>query len=217
MLILEKREFQKLRLFQLSATLLCLIALTLSACTSDSTADQSTTPSNNDADTQAPSNIDSQSGGNQSTPTPDESDSFCIDALLPTEDHTPMIKIGTGRTKYQSIDPMETLTVVKGPQGGYHVWGSFMAKCIPFKNVRILFELKDGDRLLATADYTETELTLDDHNEFEYLAVTVIYLQNDWVMENTDKILTFSVKVSPIDQPDLVFSDQTQIKTACCQ
>jgi hypothetical protein len=128
-----------------------------------------------------------------------------------------MIKIGTGRTSYQSIDQMQTLTVVKGPQGGYHIWGSFMAKCIPFQNVRILFELKDGDRLLAMADYTEMELSLDDHNAFEYLAVTVIYLENDWVMENTDKVLTFSVKLSPIDQPDLVFSDQIEIKTACCQ
>jgi hypothetical protein len=211
MLVLGKKIF---RLFGLIN--LCIQMISISACTESSETSPQTTINDNLQDKQDLAVGDSSEKDNASTPS-DESDSFCIDALLPTEDHRPMIKIGTGRTSYQNIDQMQTLTVVKGPQGGYHIWGSFMAKCIPFKNVRILFELKDEDRLLAIADYTEMELSLDDQNTFEYLAVTVIYLHNEWVMENTDKALTFSVKVSPIDKPDLVFSDQIEIKTACCQ
>ncbi len=211
MLVLGKKI---LRLFGLIS--LCIHMISISACTESSETAAQRTINDNLQDKQDLALGDSSEKDNTSTPS-DESDSFCIDALFPTEDHSPMIKIGTGRTTYQNIDQMQTLTVVKGPQGGYHIWGSFMAKCIPFKNVRILFELKDGDRLLAMADYTEMELSLDDHNAFEYLAVTVIYLHNEWVMENTDKALTFSVKLSPIDKPDLVFSDQIEIKTACCQ
>ena len=211
MLVLGKKI---LRLFGLIS--LCIHMISISACTESSETAAQRTINDNLQDKQDLALGDSSEKDNTSTPS-DESDSFCIDALFPTEDHSPMIKIGTGRTTYQNIDQMQTLTVVKGPQGGYHIWGSFMAKCIPFKNVRILFELKDGDRLLAMADYTEMELSLDDHNAFEYLAVTVIYLHYEWVMENTDKALTFSVKLSPIDKPDLVFSDQIEIKTACCQ
>ncbi len=211
MLVLGKKI---LRLFGLIS--LCMHIISISACTESSETAAQKPLNDNLQDKQDLALGDSSEKDNASTPS-DGSDSFCIDALLPTEDHSPMIKIGTGRTSYQNIDQMQTLTVVKGPQGGYHIWGSFMAKCIPFKNVRILFELKDGDRLLAMADYTEMELSLDDHNAFEYLAVTVIYLHNEWVMENTDKALTFSVKLSPIDKPDLVFSDQIEIKTACCQ
>ncbi len=213
MLVLGKKI---IRLFLFGSISFCIQMISISACTESSDTSAQTKIENNLQNQQDLEIEDHSEKDNLSTPS-DESDSFCIDALLPTEDHHPMIKIGTGRTSYQSIDQMQTLTVVKGPQGGYHIWGSFMAKCIPFQNVRILFELKDGDRLLAMADYTEMELSLDDHNAFEYLAVTVIYLQNDWVMENTDKVLTFSVKLSPIDQPDLVFSDQIEIKTACCQ
>jgi hypothetical protein len=213
MLVLGKKI---IRLFLFGSISFCIQMISISACTESSDTSAQTKIENNLQNQQDLEMGDPSEKDNLSTLT-DESDSFCIDALLPTEDHHPMIKIGTGRTSYQSIDQMQTLTVVKGPQGGYHIWGSFMAKCIPFQNVRILFELKDGDRLLAMADYTEMELSLDDHNAFEYLAVTVIYLENDWVMENTDKVLTFSVKLSPIDQPDLVFSDQIEIKTACCQ
>ncbi len=170
-----------------------------------------------------------------------EGDSFCIDVNDPStvalhqgpthqssrymdvgihegsSHEEPYIKLGTGRGEYEEISNGDTLSVVKGIQGGYHVWGAFVGKCIPFQNVEITFLLKDGDRLLAQANYTESQLYLNDQNEIEYSAVTVIYLNNDDVQPNTGKTLDFSVRINEIGKTDIFFEDHKQIITSCCQ
>jgi hypothetical protein len=170
-----------------------------------------------------------------------QGDSFCIDTTAPQTNQLrhgptnqdaryfdvgllneavheePYLKLGTGRGAYQSIQDGDTLTVVKGIQGGYHVWGAFVGKCIPFQEVEITFQLKDGDRLLAQANYTESILYLNEAEEFEYSAVTVIYLNNDDVLAHVGKTLDLSVRVNQIAQPEVYFEDHKRIITNCCQ
>jgi hypothetical protein len=151
---------------------------------------------------------DGTGGGDLET---DES-AICPDAgEAPVE---PFVTIGTGTSRYETLSAGESMDIIQGPQGGYHVWGALRAGGIDPHGVTLNFGLYLGEKLVAEAHY-EDDLVPTQMPEapYEYTRVAVILIEND-PGAVTDRPARLTVELVPADGPPL--TDEVEVRPLCC-
>lgn len=126
----------------------------------------------------------------------------------------PFVTIGTGTSRYETLTAGESVDIIQGPQGGYHVWGALRAGGVDPHGVTLNFGLYQGDRLVAEAHY-EDDLVPTQMPEapYEYTRVAVILLEND-PGAVTDRPARLTVELIPADGPTL--TDEVEVRPLCC-
>lgn len=152
------------------------------------------------------------SGGTGGTGLETDESAICPDAGEAALE--PFVTIGTGTSRYETLTAGESVDIIQGPQGGFHVWGALRAGGIDPHGVTLNFGLYLGDTLVAEAHY-EDDLVPTQMPEapYEYTRVAVILLQND-PGAVTDRPARLTVELVPADGPPL--TDEVEVRPLCC-
>lgn len=126
----------------------------------------------------------------------------------------PWVVIGTGDRRFEAITPGQVVPIIQGIQGGYHVWGAFRGGGFDSTDLRIDFELRQGDTVVANARYTEPELDGDAEGVFDYATVAVIFIDNAEVGPSSGETLTLALELTT--QGGVTLTDQTTVVPDCC-
>lgn len=128
------------------------------------------------------------------------------------------IELGTGARSFEALDPGQQVPIIRGIQGGYHVWGAFRGGGFDDGEVRTLFWLDLDGQTIARADYSDFGLPPDrrDPTAFEYAGVAVIYDSNDAVQPTSGNAMTLRVEVQSLVDGQ-VLRDAMQVVPVCCE
>ncbi|MCB9548815.1 MAG: hypothetical protein H6706_23670 [Myxococcales bacterium] len=134
---------------------------------------------------------------------------------LPIDAGEPMLQIGTGARRFEPLEEGQEVPIIKGNQGGYHVWGGFLASGFPLEgDIRVQFDLLLDEEVIASADYTEFELPVDSMGRYDYSGVSVVYLENARVELTSGMPMTLRLHLSV---GDLQLEDAIGITPICCE
>lgn len=126
----------------------------------------------------------------------------------------PFVTIGTGTSRYETLTAGESVDIIQGPQGGYHVWGALRAGGIDPHGVTLNFGLYLGEKLVAEAHYQDDLVaTQVPEAPYEYTRVAVILIEND-PGAVTDRPARLTVELVPADGPPL--TDEVEVRPLCC-
>lgn len=125
------------------------------------------------------------------------------------------VELGTGARQYEPLAAGEEVPIIRGPQGGFHVWGGFRGDGFADGEVRIRFELSLDGVPYATADYVEFGLPRGRDGVFDYAAVAVVYRQNDDVETTSGRTMTLRLAVEADDGQ--VLTDSVEVVPVCCE
>lgn len=125
------------------------------------------------------------------------------------------VELGTGARRYEPLAAGEEVPIIRGPQGGFHVWGGFRGDGFADCEVRIRFELSIDGVPYAAADYTEFGLPRGDDGAFDYAAVAVVYEQNGDVEATSGRTMTLRLAVEADDGQ--VLTDSVDVVPVCCE
>lgn len=128
------------------------------------------------------------------------------------------IELGTGARSFEVLDPGQEVPIIRGIQGGYHVWGAFRGGGFDDSDVRTRFWLDLDGQTIARADYSDFGLPTDrrDPTVFEYAGVSVIYDSNDAVQPTSGNPMTLRVEVQSLGDGQ-VLRDSIQVVPVCCE
>ena len=126
---------------------------------------------------------------------------------------TPYLEVGTGFRAFEPLEPGQRVPIVRGIQGGIHVWGGFRGAGFDPVKLEISFELRDEGVAVGDAGYTD-DVFPGDGGDFEYSAVAVIFY------ENTPELFsgrTMELSVQIRDRTGAVLSDAVEVIPECCE
>lgn len=122
------------------------------------------------------------------------------------------VTIGTGFPSYIPVSDGDTLPIIEGIQGGFHLWGGFEVSGLEPSGLIIEFDLVwNGDRI-GGASYSD-ELW-GDADPYEYGGVAVIFSDNDLPMQVDGETVTVSVRLE--DTAGVVVTDSVEVIPECC-
>ena len=107
------------------------------------------------------------------------------------------------------------MPIIKGIQGGYHVWGAFTGRGFDDQDVRIQFALSLEGEVIADADYVELELPRGRAGDFDYAGVAVIYYENERVEPSSGRQMSLALTVTTRD--GLTLTDEVTLRPVCCE
>ncbi len=126
----------------------------------------------------------------------------------------PWIEIGTGARAWQPLTDGQEVPIIRGLQGGFHVWGAFRGGGFAGANPTVNFDLHLGERRLAWAEYYEELLPRSADGDIDYAGVSVIYESNDDVEPTSGMTMRLTVRIRDDEGTDL--TDETTIVPVCC-
>jgi hypothetical protein len=130
------------------------------------------------------------------------------------EGGAPWIELGTGTEAFEPLTEGQTVPIIAGPQGGYHVWGALQAGGFSPKGVTMHFTLEQGGQVLGEASYLDDLFRAAPADPWSYTRVAVVLLENDpaAVMPGgaTLKLVVTPAKGAPL-------TDEIGIDPVCCQ
>ncbi len=136
------------------------------------------------------------------------------DGVPPPDATQPFVQVGTGRRRWEALEPGQEVPIIEGIQGGFHVWGAVRGDGFGATDVTIDFELHLDGRLVAEAHYEEPEFPRGDDGLYDYPAVAVIYTENAEVRRSTGSTMELSVVVTSGGDR---LEDSVQIVPVCCE
>ncbi len=145
-------------------------------------------------------------GGDSAEPSPDVEDSG-VDA--PAEAY---VEVGTGFPSYVAVSGGDTLPIIEGIQGGFHLWGGFEVSGLEPQDLTIEFDLIWNGERIGGASYTD-ELW-GDADPYLYGGVAVIFSDNELPMQVSGETVTVSVRLE--DRTGVVVSDSVEVIPECC-
>lgn len=161
------------------------------------------------------------SGGD--TPTAADADETSSDARVTPSDvmgradvpgSEPWVRIGTGSRNFVELEPGQEIPIVAGIQGGFHVWGAFLAGGFPGTDSRIDFSLTVDGAELAAAHYSEPVIRRI-AGDMNYGGVSVVFADNDDVEPNSGRTMVLSLRVE--DGDGTVLTDEIEVVPVCCE
>jgi len=125
-----------------------------------------------------------------------------------TED--PGMQLGTGEVEFEAVQDGDTLPVIRGPQGGYHVLGSLLAKGLEAgdsedltsdRNPTVTFDvMHGGESILLIGPFTQG---LDDApssaDPFTHQVVGRFLILSATDAELDGETVTISVRIDDVD------------------
>lgn len=132
----------------------------------------------------------------------------------------PFIQLGTGPRDFEPFSGTDipTLVIVKGPQGGYHVWGGVAVDGVVPSNVGLEFEARYRGERVAGAYYVDTlsdRVVLGEREPYGYAGVAVIL--DAGVTPESLSGETLELYVTIEDSTGNRLSGEAQIKVECCE
>jgi len=127
----------------------------------------------------------------------------------------PYLELGTGFRRFEALSEGQTVPIIEGIQGGYHVWGALKGRGFLDSDISLLFELSLDGEVIAEADYFEFELPVDRAGDYVYPGVAVIYYENERVGPSSGQEMTLSLTVNTSDGQS--FSDEIRLRPICCE
>ena len=125
------------------------------------------------------------------------------------------LELGTGFRRFEPVTDGQEVPIIKGIQGGYHVWGSFKGRGFTGTDISLLFELSLEGEIIANADYFEYELPVDRSGDYLYSGVSVIYFENERVMPSSGREMSLALTVTTSDGE--VLTDEVALRPICCE
>jgi hypothetical protein len=117
----------------------------------------------------------------------------------------PEVVLGTGEVAFEPIADGDVIQVVFGPQGGYHLVGSLVARGVEAgnrgdlgdpSNPRVRFEVEhEGENLAPIADFTQglDESTYDGYTHEMINRLAILTIDDDAELDG--EMVTFSVQI----------------------
>ena len=123
------------------------------------------------------------------------------------------VQIGTGEAIYEAIEETTQLSWVQGFQGGFHIWGGFLADGFDPMDVMHSWEIEHNGEVIAST------IWIDDLprvlGRYEFAGVTVT-LGPSLAPEDLDgETVTMTVTIE--SQDGTVVSDSIDVVTVCCE
>jgi hypothetical protein len=122
------------------------------------------------------------------------------------------VAIGTGFPSYIPVSDGDTLPIIEGIQGGFHLWGGFEVSGLEPIGLTIEFDLEWNGESIGGASYTD-ELS-GDSNPFDYGGVAIIFSDNELPTQVSGQTVTVSVRLE--DTAGVVVSNSVEVIPECC-
>ena len=187
-----------------------LLSLTLSASCGDDNSSRSSEPSGRDTRLTGGS-----SGPKEGAPSADELEGGGQAEAGEEPSAEPFLELGTGFRRFEAVTDGQQVPIIKGIQGGYHVWGSFKGRGFTGIDISLLFELYLEGEVIANADYFEYELPVDRSGDYLYSGVSVIYFENERVEPSSGHEMTLTLTVTTSDEQ--ILTDEVTLRPICCE
>lgn len=146
----------------------------------------------------------------------DTPDAAVLDTNVPDELY---VSLGTGFPDFESIDgTLPELPIIEGIQGGYHVWGGFIASGIDPDDLLIDFQLLLDGELVAVASYVDDlrdTVVVEGVERYAYAGVAVVFANEVDPLAVSGSTFTFSVALT--DAQGQTLTDSTDIRAVCCE
>jgi hypothetical protein len=126
----------------------------------------------------------------------------------------PWLELGTGTEAFEPLTEGQTVPIIAGPQGGYHVWGALQAGGFSPKGVTMHFTLEQGGQVIAEASYLDDLFRTAPTEPWSYTRVAVVLLENDPAVVMPGGA-TLKLVVTPARGEAL--SDEIGIDPVCCE
>jgi len=123
------------------------------------------------------------------------------------------VSIGTGFPDFVPITPGSDLPIIAGIQGGFHLWGGFVATHIDPRSVTIEFVTTLDGRDIGRASYVDT--LVDDGGQMKYAGVAVIFDSDVDPDEVSSRPMSMSVRLE--DMNGRVVTDSVELVPICCE
>lgn len=129
-------------------------------------------------------------GRDAPAPVPDAGTKGPDDGGAPIEER---IELGTGQDQFLALKDGQTVDIVKGPQGGFHVWGALRAWKLDPKNLEIEYwiDLAAGGENIAHNKYRLSLLPKGDYAE--WFGMTLFILDPSKV-DGKEVVIRFEAK-----------------------
>ena len=131
---------------------------------------------------------------------------------LPAEVGEAWIEVGGGESDFVPLSEGDTVDIIHGPQGGYHITGAWRGAGFNPRFFTMNFDVRWNDELVGHVGYIDN---LEDHTEpWEYLAATVFL--GEWLdpTELDGEELRLSIHIE--DRSDLRLYDEVLVVGKCC-
>lgn len=122
------------------------------------------------------------------------------------------VEIGTGFQSFVPVPEGQTLPIIEGIQGGFHLWGGFRAEGLARRNLTIEFDIEWNGESIGAASYLDD--LIGESPPFEYGGVAVIFYDNDMPTQVSGETVTLSVTLR--DTAGVTASDSVEVIPECC-
>lgn len=124
------------------------------------------------------------------------------------------LEVGTGTEHFEALTPGQEVSIIEGPQGGYHVWGALQAGGVNPKGVTMHFQLMQGGAVLGEASYLDDLFRAEPGAPWSYTRVAVVLL------DGTPDAVAPGAAILRVDLTQAggaSLTDEIEIVPVCCQ
>ena len=126
----------------------------------------------------------------------------------------PRIEVGTGFRDFEPVEPGQSVAIVRGIQGGIHVWGGFRGAGFEPTGLEMTFRLIDeAGEQVGGAQYID-DVFEGPSGDLEYSAVAVIF-DSDEPDPYSGRPMTLTLEIAASD--GTMLSDAVELVPECCE
>ena len=150
---------------------------------------------------------------------PDAGSDAATDAEGDADPNAPRLVVGTGFSAYEPVDDGDEVRIIEGTQGGFHIWGGFVATNISPRGVEIEFDASVAGREIGRVSYVDDLVFEDDApvepgEGYEYAGVSVFLAADVDPMAVSGSRVTLTGRVQ--DATGVVVTDSVEVIAVCC-
>jgi hypothetical protein len=135
------------------------------------------------------------------------------DGPHPATVRPPWLDVGTGRERFAPVPADGAVPIIRGIQGGVHVWGAFRGAGFPGHGASIRFAARqDGEDVAGASYLDDVRRALD--GAWDYAGVAVIFFQTQPELYD-GKPTELSLRIEASDGTTV--TDSVQVIPRCCE
>lgn len=131
---------------------------------------------------------------------------------VPSEVGSAWIEVGGGESTFVALHDGDSVDVIRGPQGGYHITGAWRGAGFQPRFFTMNFDIRLGDELVGHVGYIDN--FEGDDEPWEYLSATVFI--GDWVDPASLDGETLRLSILVEDRDGLLLYDEVSVVADCC-
>ena len=138
----------------------------------------------------------------------------------------PSLELGTGFSVFAPLEPDQSIEIIAGPQGGFHLWASLRTHGLSSATTwRIECAFTRDGEVLAQANYGDRLVTpsANDPSGLDYLGVAVVFADTE-PMSHDGRAGALSCRLSApddpaFDAPEVLnrLTDSIEVVPRCCK